>query len=884
MAVTDISRCVALFRPFLAAVSLLCVVGQVPGAEQKIQSDRQSLDDWFSHFCVDCHSGEQGEAGLRLDAMALGDSLPRSMATLEKVIDAVASKEMPPDGGPMLRENERTEFLQSLRERLDSIAREVARPGSRARNRRLTNVEYNHTLQQLFGVDASFADMLPPDPISADGYRNAIDRLGLSAIQVESYLDSARRATQRYVRFGTDPPDPLRYHIEFEDLFYFTADRYGTRELAPRPLSELEFKARRDANRRSLPGYVAPLTAKQPGAYSDDEAFRDAIPKLNQQYIAIPQRLAVGELIIRVRAAGTPDRFGRFPRMRVEAGITQGDGCSIDKRTVGEVDITAAMEAPGTYGFRIRLEDVPTKGPEHAENSVDQLSVFDMDQIFISNVSADPKAIFGLGRGGYADAEEAAEEIAEPLTRMSSAGVNLLHLDSIEIEMFPGPSRSDSAYRWDAATAAERSDDHSVRETFAVFMREAYRRPIAESEIAAKHQLYRELLVQGCSQQMAIRETLAAVLVSPACLFVDPTPPGPTEADLSESLAAHRLASRLSYLIWLGPPDEKLSRLANDRSLLEPEVLRREARRLLDDSRARRFCEDFCSQWLRLDKISNVAVDRQRYPEYDDDLAADFLRETVASFAEVFEAGSSALELIDSSYLVINDRLAMHYQLAPLSSGSMQRVTLPSDSVRGGLLTQGSVLTMNSDGTDSHPIRRGVWLLDRILDRPPPPPPPNVPEIDAAGADVEDLTLKERIELHRAPNSCRDCHRRIDPWGIALENFDAVGHWRDRRVDAGSPADSGNQIDASVELPQFGRFSSGHRVGGVRDLKQFLIEHHSEVFADALTHHLLTYALGRAPDYADRTAVSEIEARFEASGYQIKSLLLAIVESPLFRQ
>ena len=439
--------------------------------------------------------------------------------------------------------------------------------------------------------------------------------------------------------------------------------------------------------------------------------------------------------------------------MRVEAGITLGDGCSVNKRLLGEVDVTASLDDPQMYEFRMRLEDVPTKGPLRDEDSFDRLSVFDMDQVFISNISCDRQAIFAKGRGGYSDPASGSRQIADDLKQMADDGVNFLSLDCLEIEMFPGVGTANRPYRWQVPTAEENEESSVAGRFLASFMRHAFRRPVAESEIAAKLQLLSTLRAQGYTFEESLREVVAAVLVSPSFLFLESHPAADVVGQPATA-TAHQLAARLSYLLWLSPPDELLTRRADDGSLTQGTVLRSEAQRLLADSRGDRFLEDFCRQWLRLDKHANVAVDRRVYPSWDDDLAAITIRETLDYFVEVFRSDVSALDLIDSNYAILNDRLAEHYRVSNVTEGRLQKVRLPHDSIRGGLLTQASVLTMNSDGIDSHPIRRGVWLLERLLNRPPPPPPPNVPEIDADDPDFRGLSLTERIKLHRQPGSC----------------------------------------------------------------------------------------------------------------------------------
>ena len=573
-------------------------------------------------------------------------------------------------------------------------------------------------------------------------------------------------------------------------------------------------------------------------------------------------------MIVRVKAAGAPDRKGRYPRMRVEAGITLGDGCSIDKRLLGEADVAAPLDSPKTFEFRVRLEDVPTKGQLDQKTYVDRLSVFDLDQIFISNMTCDSRAIFALGRGGYSDPEKGSRKIAKHLQQLKADQTTLLYLDSIEIEMLPGVGSENAAYRWQI-DQVDAQDQQSAAQTFVKrFMRAAYRRPVDSREVANKMTLFGNLKKQGYSFDESLRETLAATLVSPSFLFRDSAPiasNGLQTESARRNITPHQLAARLSYFLWLSPPDEKLTKLADNRSILSADVLRREARRLLENPRSRRLADSFCRQWLRLDKLKQVGVDRESYPTYDEELGVDALNETLEFFFEVFKNDTSAFDLLDSNYAFLNHRLAEHYGIKGITDGHLQKVTLPQDSVRGGLLSQASLLTMNSDGVDSHPIRRGVWLLDRLLHDPPPPPPPNVPPLEDTRVESAQLSLQQRIALHRQAEACQSCHEKIDPWGIPLEEFDATGMLRQK-----SESDT--------------QFPDGTAIHGIKELKRYLVDRHRERFADSVVHHLLTYTLGRPPDMFDRPHVDEIRTRFSNSNYRIRELVMAIVENPLFRQ
>lgn len=842
-------------------------------------TDSQAVATLMQRYCFDCHAADTQEAGLRFDTLDFSFENERDHEILQAVWTAAESGAMPPEEANGPSRDERQFLTTWLARRLGETAAARRRSGHWTRNRRLTVEEYNYTMQSLFGVDAQFASSLPPDPISRDGYRNDSELLTITPLQMECYLDAARQAVARYVPFGQTYEQPLRYHVEFEELYYTTADRYGTREQAPQPVAQDQFAARRAANSASPSRFVGPLTAIPPGPFPTAEELRAAIPKLHQQFIAFPACTTVGEMIIRIRAAATPDRYGRYPRMRVESGITLGDGDSMDTRVLGEIDVTAPLDEPAVYEFRIRVEDVPSKGPLSDEQIYDRLSVFDMVQVFISNVTRDPEAIYALGRGGVAASDATSRRVKAPLEQMAAAGVNALYLDCIELEMLPGLTR-DGAYPWtvDAAVSAQGLDEQSVyvADLLNRFMQRAYRRPPSPEEVAHKVELFASLRQRGFSFEESLRDALTAVLVSPAFLFLEGRFPIGDHPQRNE-WPLYTLASRLSYLLWQGPPDARLMRLAEDGSLADREVYAGEAARMLVDPRSRRFLESFCRQWLRLDKFDNVAVSPDSHPEYDGDLADAMVQETLHYFVEVFTSGSSALELVESDFAVLNDRLAKHYGLDGVVHGDFRRVALPEGSIRGGLLTQASVLTMNSNGVDSHPVRRGAWLLDRMLGTPPPPPPANAPEIDEENPDFRGLSLKERIELHRQADACRNCHEKIDPWGIAFENFGAVGRWRDE-IHSGAKDHHSHAVDAVVQLPD------GVRIDGIRDLKRYLSQRRSEQFTKALTHHMMTYALGRSLDFADRHQVEAVHGRFASAEYQLKELVLAIVDSEAFRQ
>ncbi|MDG2219838.1 MAG: DUF1592 domain-containing protein [Rubripirellula sp.] len=428
-----------------------------------------------------------------------------------------------------------------------------------------------------------------------------------------------------------------------------------------------------------------------------------------------------------------------------------------------------------------------------------------------------------------------------------------------------------------------------AQQAIASLMERAYRRPVTELDIAPVLDLYDEIRPTASSFEDAMRDSLAMVLVSPQFLYlfetnVDDSSQGNLQAsdqDKSRQLSQYELASRLSYLLWSTMPDEQLMAVAKAGRLKRGEVMERQVRRMIADPRSENFVINFTSQWLDLSGLDRVAINPNYYPEFDESLKPMMKRETQAFVGEILRHDLSALNLIDSDFVMLNEPLAKHYGLATSAGsprgGDFERVELRPEDQRGGLLTQGSFLMINSNGEDSHPIRRAVWVLDRLLDDPPAPPPPDVPELDSEQADFAKLPLKKQLEVHRTKDACNDCHRNIDPWGVAFESYDAVGLRRAsvlRRV--GKKTVLG-LVDDVATLP------NGAEIEGVEGLKTYLLQNDRDRFARALVSKLLAYGMGRTLIFEDRLAVEALVESFEQNDYRLSDLMVAIAQSEAFQ-
>jgi hypothetical protein len=402
------------------------------------------------------------------------------------------------------------------------------------------------------------------------------------------------------------------------------------------------------------------------------------------------------------------------------------------------------------------------------------------------------------------------------------------------------------------------------------FATRAYRRPVSPEETARLTSFVELALRNGDSFERGIQLAVQAVLISPHFLFrveLDSRPratglPG----DGAESIGEFELASRLSYFLWSTMPDEELFRLAAEVKLHSPEILAGQVRRMLHDPRARALVENFAGQWLQIRKLEIADPDRDRFPGFDEPLRRAMLRETGLFFDEVMRADRSILDFLDADFTYVNERLARHYGISGVSGEAFRRVRL-NGAARGGLLTQASILTVTSNPTQTSPVKRGRWVLEQILGTPPPPPPPEVVPLKEDRAADNGRSFRQRMEQHRARSSCAVCHNRLDPIGFGLENYDAVGAWRER--------EGGQPIDASGTLP------SGESFRGPRELKARLKARPRE-FARCLAEKMLTFALGRGVEAYDRCAIDRIVKEIESKEYRFSALVLGVVTSEAF--
>ena len=446
---------------------------------------------------------------------------------------------------------------------------------------------------------------------------------------------------------------------------------------------------------------------------------------------------------------------------------------------------------------------------------------------------------------------------------------NLL-LEWIETEgpFNPGPQTlPESHRRIFVREAGSGNAKAAAREILQKFARRAWRRPVETQELTRLVALYELARGQGDSFEKSVKLALQAVLVSPSFLFRGEIQPEPDNPQRVHPVSEIALASRLSYFLWSSMPDEELLQLAEAGKLRRN--LEVQLRRLLLDPRSKALVDNFGAQWLQTRNLEIVNPDRTLFPAFSEELRRDLGRETALFLDFIIKEDRSVLELLDADYSFLNERLAKLYGVTGVAGEELRRVVF-QDRRRGGLLTQGSILTITSNPTRTSPVKRGKWVMENILGTPPPPPPPNVPELKVDKDHPLVGTLRQKMEQHRENPLCASCHDRMDAIGFGFENYDAIGAWRGQ--------EGGADIDPA------GKLGTGESFQGPADLKRVLMEKRRQDFMRCLTEKLLTYALGRGIEYYDRCAIDRILVSVQQGGFRFSSLVREIAQSAPFQK
>jgi hypothetical protein len=559
------------------------------------------------------------------------------------------------------------------------------------------------------------------------------------------------------------------------------------------------------------------------------------------------------------------------PRQHIEAEMLPATGTASAKygknffalNREGEVYFTNRIESHGEYFIRTRAFGQQA-GPDapKLEIKIDgkAVHVFDVRAVEGKPELYDKKVTLEPGEYRFA--------AAYINNYVQNDGDRNLILDYVEVigplSPQPYPETHRRIFFKDTPSPAEQPA--YAREIVAKFATRAFRRPVASAEVDRLLELYKMARQDGDNFERGVKVALSAVLVSPHFLFRGELQPEPDNPRAVHPINEFALASRLSYFLWSTMPDERLFELAGKKALRKN--LESEVARMLKDPRSRALVDNFAAQWLQIRNLASVTPDPKLYPGWNNGLRDAMRQETEMFFEHLMREDRSVLELIDANYSFMNEQLARHYGVEGVAGPAFQRVVF-KDRQRGGVLTQGSILTITSNPTRTSPVKRGKWILENILGSPPPPPPPDVPELSDAKEAVLKGSLRQRMEQHREKPICASCHTRMDPIGFGFENFDGVGGWRDQ--DGGFPVDAAGQL------------LTGEAFVDAAGLKKIIVENKRDEFLNCLAGKMLTFALGRGLEYYDKTSTDEVLRRLAKDKHRFTGLVQGVVASPAFQ-
>jgi hypothetical protein len=871
------------------ALLLLCF--GLPAPASAAEPHPAQLDEKQRHFlqsyCTECHGEEKQKGRLRLDDIAFSLDSVEHADRWQKILNQVNSGEMPPEDARQPSAGAKTDFLEALSQTLVAARRSLGDSGGKSVVRRLNRREYANTVRDLLGVEVD-ARELP-----ADGGAGTFDTVGaslfMSGDQVEQYLALGRRALDDAFALHAARNKTLKIHTELEhvaDVQLHGAAKFLTKKVEPyqRWTAAVDAAAGSPENTakaaeiRSLDEVV-----KEPRRFYRHWAeLRDAPPPVDFGF----KDAAEGE--------GVKEHFDEETRNVAKYfELPHADRGSYLFVFIlrPQESLTAPKDwPPGEYILRVRLaalEDTPAKRHFIEVGHPTQPGAFDiLSTHHVTGTLAQPQTIeipvtlTSTGSRIFALREKRLN------SREHEVAIAVLHrkkhntwyppamwIDWMELEKAPSAALpatlAPELFAGGSATAPEQEHARQIIERFTT---RAFRHSAPDAAFVENlAQRFARLRAGGDSFETALKDSLSVVLASPGFLYLsEPGAPGKPR-----QITDAELATRLSYFLWSAPPDAELAEAARSGALHPPGALAKQVDRLIASPRSQEFVTGFVNQWLGLDRLDFFRFNARLFPEFDDSLKMAARREVLETFAHLLRSGGSLARLLKSDRVVVNGLLANFYGIEGVAGDAFRPVALPPDSPRGGLLGMSAILAMGGNGERTSPVERGAWVLRKLLHDPPPPAPPNVPQLSRLGA--RPLSPRERILAHQEEAQCLQCHRKIDPIGFGLENFDAIGRWRTTELYNKAPGGLKEwPVDPSGSLYKGPKFDDYY---GLRDI----LAAKKDAFARGLAEALLEYALGRPLSFTDEDAVAEIVKQAGTKDFAVAEFVRALVCSRVFQ-
>jgi hypothetical protein len=841
---------------------------------------------FLEQHCFECHDAEVKKGALDLTTLTFDPLNP----TWVKVHDRVANGEMPPQKKPRPEAQAQASFLSELAKPVTEAQAALQAERGRGVLRRLNRVEYETAAGDLLGLPLRLKELLPPDAKGA-GFDTVGAALNISSVQMESYLQALDMALDQATHLIEQPPVKkwrLSYlqshgmmqvyrkggpHTPLPDgMAMFAPDFFSHMN------SVLDHFVVLHSARYRVKVAARALRSKDPitltirmgggGNKEDDEVPRKLLGNVSvheapegqgqvfefNEYLERGQMFRIYPSSLRKMRFNSPQQEGTQKDYRGPAVVVQWIEV--------EGPLYESWPPPSHERLWAGVPSEPIPGVEPNEDRNEQLE-------HPPTETAKPR----MTRGAK-DKETGNKNYYDP---KQGVGGEPIYVQRRIKEPLHATRRLVPA---DAKADASR--------LLGAFVLVAFRQPVAAADIAPFIALAHRWLDEGVDFEQAMRAGYKAVLTSPGFLYQQG---GRAMERGKPALTQPEVAERLAFFLWNSQPDAALRKAAADSKLADADTLAAEVGRMLDDPRAERFLESFLGQWLDLRLIDFTAPDSELYPEFTELLQTSLVSETMAFMRELLKHDLAVSNVVQSDFAMLNDQLARHYGIAGVSGIELRKISLPADSVRGGVLTQGSVLKVTANGTTTSPVIRGKWVLERIMGITPEPPPPGIPAIepDIRGAN----TVRQLLEQHRNNASCASCHAKIDPPGVALESFDVIGGWRThyraltgtddmKKPGYGPTAPPPLRYTQGLPVDAADVLASGERFEDIRAFKQLLLRDPDQI-ARTLVKQLIVYATGAPVSFADRTEVERIITSTRSKQHGFRSLIHAVVESELFR-
>ena len=802
-------------RLFVALLIFLWNYTGLAASNELVDDKYQSLvAPYLKTFCLKCHRGVEAEAGFRIDRLSSDVGL--NVDAWQDMFDRISSGQMPPaHSGKQPNASETTRLIQWLNSAIDRAnVKNLARRGPMQFNR-MTNQEYLNTIRDLLGVKFHEKEIDLVENQSWNGIRKVGSVQTISAVHIERYLGVAEKVIDEV--FLSQQTGSIVRHFDAIDL----------------------------AGGEALYGSQLTKSLKQ-----DIETNPVRVDLWPGQTIAldVEQNWIAGKYRFTLQLSGLQSIDNRPPHLTISD--------LSDDRILFEKGVVTTESKSTKISF-----DVHISGGRH--------------EFKLTNGVNGPLTLLRLDRTKkpfYSTVQGYLPWQVSFLDSKGNAKYPCLILDWVQIE---GPLVSQEGASKRNLFVPQSDDLMEVRQCLNRFVESAYRRPVKAHEMTRYYELVNAEIAKGKSVKTATKTAMIAVLCSKEFIYLIEGSP----ERRSVGLTNYELASRLSYFLWSSTPDEELLKLAKLNQLSNENVLRKQVKRLLADPRSNAFVADFSRQWLRLDEVGRFKPNSELYPEFDGYLQRSMIEESKLFFNRLLRENLSLRELIISDWTILNPRLALHYQIDLNEKPYEDRFRVvelkPADN-RGGVLTHGSILSMTSDGLRHRPVHRGVWLTETLLGQSTPPPPANVAAIEPNPPNGIKRTIRGRLESHSRDVTCSSCHSRIDPYGFAFENYDAIGRWRTiEKFVSGLGEDP--LVDASGVLP------TGESFSDVNQFRQLLLKDF-DLINEAFVKTLATYATRRLLTDDDQAALKKLAEISSYNDYRLGDLVESIVVSPLFLQ